>query len=91
MCYLGSLGPGQLLSQLAIPGAERSDLLVSVHHLLQVGLESLGDGVGAEVKQQVETALILDFAVGESSLILELLTSKDQSLPDKWNSFLVLR
>ena len=88
--YLSSLSSSHLLSQIAVPGGQLSDLLVSVHHLLQLCLESPGDGMGCEVKQQMEIGLIHDVVVGESSSILQLLTSKDKFLPDNWDSFFIL-
>jgi len=44
----------------------------------------------SESEDEMKSALLLDVIVGQSSAILELLSSEDQSLLIWWNSFLVL-
>merc|ERR1712020_801892 len=43
-----------------------------------------------ESEHKMEGALLLDVVVGESSSVLQLLASEDQSLLIWWNAFLVL-
>jgi len=44
----------------------------------------------SESQDEMESGLLLDVVVGESSAILKLLTGKDESLLIWWDSFLVL-
>jgi uncharacterized membrane protein len=44
----------------------------------------------SQSEDQVECGLLLDVVVGESSAILELLSSEDESLLVGWDAFLVL-
>jgi len=43
-----------------------------------------------KTKNQMKSALFLDVVVAQSTPILQLLTSKDQSLLVRWNTLLVL-
>jgi len=43
-----------------------------------------------ETKDQVESRLLLDVVIAQCTAILQLLTSKDQSLLVRWDTLLVL-
>jgi len=43
-----------------------------------------------KTKDQVESRLLLDVVVAQSTAILQLLTSKDQSLLVRWDTLLIL-
>ena len=59
--------------------------------LLGEGLERRLDDTTSESEDQMESGLLLDVVVGESSAILELLTSEDESLLIWRDSFLFLK
>ena len=64
---------------------------ILITFLLGEGLERRLDDTTSESEDQMESGLLLDVVVGESSAILELLTSEDKSLLIWRDSFLVLK
>merc|ERR1712212_1461393 len=72
------------------------DVLDAVRRLNLEGDSLASEGLDEDLhaspqsKNQVKSRLLLDVVVGESSSVLQLLSSKDQSLLIGWNAFLVL-
>jgi len=66
-----------------------ADLLVLVVRLSQNSQVSF-DVTSSQSQYQVQGRFFLDVVVTQSSSIFQLLTSEDQSLLIRWNSFLVL-
>jgi len=84
------------LALAAVGGTRReTSVALAADHLVAVelggkSLERRLNDTTTETEDQVESGLLLDVVVGESSAILELLTSEDQSLLVRGNALLVL-
>jgi hypothetical protein len=84
------------LALAAVGGTRRkTSVALAADHLVAVelggkSLERRLNDTTTEAEDQVEGRLLLDVVVGESSAILELLTSEDQSLLVRGNALLVL-
>ena len=73
----------------------KSGVALSANHLVAVvlsgqNLERWLNSTTTKTKNQVESRLLLDVVIAESSTVLELLTSEDESLLIRGNSLLVL-
>ena len=73
----------------------QSSVTLSADRLVTVVLRSKGlqgwlDDTTSQSENQVKSGLLLDVVVRQGSAILQLLTSKDQSLLVWWNTLLVL-
>src|SRR6187402_2590049 len=78
LCLCTSHGNSQAMYHNA--SANREKPIISYVHLLPA----------TETKDQMEGRLLLDVVVAQSTAVLQLLTSKDQSLLVRWDSLLVL-
>ena len=54
------------------------------------GLQGWFNDTTSQSQNQVQGGFLLDVVVGQSSTVFQLLTSKDQSLLVRWDTFLVL-
>ena len=59
-------------------------------HIMNFRRRLFAGGSSTKTKHQMESGLLLDVVVREGTAVLELLSSENQTLLIRWNSFLVL-